>query len=189
LTRAFAAIFPSPEARDRLSELTGRLKRAATGVKWVERENVHLTLRFFGTLTDGQLAKAASCMNEVARLESQFSVWLTTLGAFPSVARARVIWVGSEEGNEPLVRIAASLDQRFVEAGLGGADKPFSPHLTIGRVKVPRRNPELEQAIRSLTFERVEFRINGLILTKSELRPQGPIYSPVSVAKLGTAGQ
>jgi len=76
-----------------------------------------------------------------------------------------------------------------VEAGLGGGDKPFSPHLTIGRVKVPRRNPELEEAIRSLTFERVEFRINGLILTKSELRPQGPIYSPVSVAKLGTAGQ
>jgi 2'-5' RNA ligase len=94
-----------------------------------------------------------------------------------------------QEGGERLTRLADALERRFVEAGLGSTDKPFSPHLTIGRVKVPERNPRLEEAIRTLTFEGAEFMINGLTLTKSELRPGGPVYSPVVVAKLGVAEQ
>lgn len=189
MTRSFAAIFPPLEVRERIWKLSEEFMKAATGVKWVEKDNVHLTLRFFGNLTDSQLEAAAACMQETARQENPFSARLATLGAFPSSSRPRVIWVGIEEGREPLVRVADALERRFVDAGLGRADKPFSPHLTIGRVKVPQKNPRLEEAIRTLTFEGAEFMINALTLTKSELRPGGPIYSPVVVAKLGVAEQ
>ena len=189
MTRSFAAVFPPPEVRQRVRELSGELQKSAGGVKWVETDNLHLTLRFFGNLTDAQLESAGACMTETARGEAPFAVRLATLGAFPSLSRVRVIWVGIEEGAEQLTRVANSLERRFVEAGLGRTDKPFSPHLTIGRVKVPQGNPRLEEAIRALTFEGAEFMIDGLTLTKSELRPGGPIYSPVVVAKLGVAEQ
>jgi 2'-5' RNA ligase len=189
LTRTFAAIFPPPEVRERISELSAELKKVAGDVKWVETQNVHLTLRFFGSLTDAQLECAAESMRETAREANAFKVRLAAVGAFPSISRPRVIWVGIEEGRELTMRVAEALERRFVEAGLGGADRPCSPHLTIGRVKVPRRNPRLEEAIRTLTFEGAEFMINALTLTKSELRRGGPIYSPVVVAKLGVAEQ
>ncbi len=189
MTRSFAAIFPPPEVRRRVCELSDEIKKAAPGVKWVERDNIHLTLRFFGNLTDEQLQSAGACMLEAARQEGPFTVRLAALGAFPTLSRARVIWVGIEEGKEPLVRLADALELRFVEAGLGRTDKPFSPHLTIGRIKIPQRNPKLEEAIRTLTFEGAEFMISGLTLTKSVLRPGGPTYSPVVVAKLGVAEQ
>ena len=189
MTRSFAAIFPPPEVRQRIWDLSEGLKKAAGGVKWVERDNIHMTLRFFGDLTDSQLESVGACMRETARGDSPFAVRLAGLGAFPSLSRARVIWVGMQEGRERLTRLADELERRFVEAGLGNTDKPFSPHLTIGRVKVPERNPRLEEAIRTLTFEGAEFMINGLTLTKSELRPGGPVYSPVVVAKLGVAEQ
>lgn len=189
MTRAFAAIFPPQEVRNSIWELAQELKASGAGVKWVEKENLHLTLRFFGNLTDMELDKAGSAMKALAGVKRPFTVRLATLGAFPSLSRPRVIWVGVEEGREPLVDVATSLEQQFVEAGLGSTDKPFSPHLTIGRVKIPHKNPRLEEAIRSLTFGGLEFMISGLTLTKSELRPQGPIYSPVLVAELGVAGQ
>lgn len=189
MTRSFAAVFPPPEVRQRIWGLSERLKKAAGGVKWVERENIHMTLRFFGNLTDAQLEAAGSCMREAAAGENPFSARLATLGAFPSASRVRVIWVGIEQGRDQLSRLADDLERRFVLAGLGRTDKPFSPHLTIGRVRAPEKNPRLEEAIRTLTFEGAEFMIDGLTLTKSELRPGGPVYSPVMVARLGVAGQ
>lgn len=189
MTRTFAAVFPPPEVRRRVWDLAEELKKAASAVKWVERDNIHMTLRFFGNLTDEQLDSAGRCMKETARGDSPFAVRLAGLGAFPSLSRARVIWVGMQEGRERLTHLADELERRFVEAGLGNTDKPFSPHLTMGRVKVPQKNPRLEEAIRTLTFEGAEFMIDGLTLTKSELRPGGPIYSPVVVAKLGVAEQ
>ena len=185
MTRTFAAIFPPTEIANGLSELVEKLKKLCSGVKWVEKENMHLTLRFFGGLTDEQIGAAKQCMSEFAQLQHAFKACLGVVGAFPSPSRARVIWVGVEEGKEQLVHIATALDERFVKAGLGQADKPFSPHLTIGRVRIPRKNPELEEAIRALTFSRGEFMINSLTLTKSELTPRGPVYSPLTVAKLG----
>ena len=185
MTRTFAAIFPSVEVRDALSELVGKLQKLCTGVKWVEKENMHLTLRFFGALTDEQVEAATQCMKDLSLLKTAFKARLGTVGAFPSPSRARVIWVGVDEGKERLVDIATTLEEAFVKAGLGQADKPFSPHLTVGRVRVPQRNPELEEAIRTLTFSQGEFIINALTLTKSELTPRGPIYSPLTVAELG----
>jgi 2'-5' RNA ligase len=185
LTRTFAAIFPPPEVSSGLSELVEKLRRLCSGVKWVEKENMHLTLRFFGGLTDEQIEAASQCMRELAQLRDPFKARLGTVGAFPSPSRARVIWVGADEGKEKLVDVATALEERFVKTGLGQADKPFSPHLTIGRVRIPRKNPELEEAIRALTFEKGEFMIEALTLTKSELTPRGPIYSPLTVAKLG----
>jgi 2'-5' RNA ligase len=187
VTRAFAAIFPPTQITEGLSELIQRFGKLCGGVKWVKTDNLHLTLRFFGNLSDEQIEAARRCMKELSQLEASFSVRMGTVGCFPSASRARVIWVGVDDGREELVRMAGKLDERFAEAGLGRADKPFSPHLTIGRVRAPRRNPQLEEAISSLTFGGPEFIIDELTLTGSELTPKGPIYSPLSVARLGVA--
>lgn len=170
-----------------LSDLVVKLRKLCSGVKWVSTDNMHLTLRFFGNLSDGEIETARLCMNELSKLETSFQVRMGTVGCFPSASRARVIWVGVDDGCERLVRLATELDERFAGAGLGRTDKPFSPHLTIGRVRAPRRNPQLEEAIRSLTLQGAEFMIDELTLTKSELTPKGPIYSPLSVARLGVA--
>jgi len=184
LIRTFAAVFPPAEVKEALLEVVEKLRKHCPDVKWVEKENMHLTLRFFGPLSEEQVEVASKCMTELSSRKAPFKARMGIVGAFPAPTRPRVLWVGVDVGKEELVGIATELENAFVKAGLGEADRPFSPHLTVGRVRVPRKNLELEEAIRRLTFPKLEFTIDSLILTKSALTPRGPIYSPLTVAKL-----
>ena len=135
--RLFLAVFPPPGVQRAAYAAIEALRRPGDGVSWVKPENLHYTMRFLGEVGEDGARRAADAATESAAKSRRFDAALGPLGAFPSARRARVIWVGMSEGAEALVALARDLDRALEKRGFGGADKPFSAHLTLGRVRDP----------------------------------------------------
>jgi 2'-5' RNA ligase len=150
-------------------------------VKWVEPANLHLTLYFFGSLVEEELARARAVVQELAgRWEPIPAAW-GELGVFPSRGRIQVIWLGFRQGGEAMRRLAGEVHARLRRAGFPPPDKPFRPHLTLGRVRRGQRVrwEELEGGGRGLTLEGPQPIMRSMVLYQSVLRPQGPLYKPL----------
>jgi RNA 2',3'-cyclic 3'-phosphodiesterase len=191
MARMFAAVRLPESSLRSLAEAQYALERRIIDVKWVEEENLHFTLRFFGELTPDELARAIEAATTVTEMTPAFTIEITGLGAFPEHGRPRVLWAGVEAGREPLVRLAQALDRAFAAAGLGAADRPFAPHLTLGRVRDPNprrgrgpRPPQVppqaaaavREAIAQTPCERVTVSVAAVALVESRLSSRGPTY-------------
>jgi 2'-5' RNA ligase len=157
-----------------------------SGVRWVPAGNLHLTLKFLGELDAGRLPALEGALTEALLGHAPFSLALRGAGAFPSPERARVIWVGAGTGAAEVSAIAASVEAALTPLGFSPEERPFSPHLTVGRVKTPPRDRgalrELLDAVRDREWG--EWVVSGAHLVRSELFPAGPIYSILHTAIL-----
>lgn len=129
--RVFAAVVPPPEV---VAALDDRLENLSIPGRPVPPPNWHLTLRFIGKVDEVRYQRWLGAIDSAA-LPSPFRVTLGGLGAFPRPARATVLWVGVE--GDQLSDLATVVDEAAAEAGLGGEERPFRPHLTISRVRPP----------------------------------------------------
>jgi 2'-5' RNA ligase len=144
----------------------------------VEKENLHITLKFFGE-TD-KLAPIKEKLGELEEEFAPFGVSLKGIGAFPSTQRAMVLWVGIEEGQSKLKELYSSIENKITCLGFEKEDRGFSPHITFGRVKKGKYSlPE------NLDFSFGSFPVNEITLFKSTLTPKGPIYEIISEVPLG----
>ena len=176
--RSFIAVEISDGVRDGLKALQQDLKEAGARVGWVAPENIHLTLVFLGDIFRSQVQPLANALDEVAAQLRAFRCEVAGTGFFGSPRSPRVIWVGvNEQGNA-----VAELQLRAVAAvrglGLKTEDRPFHPHLTLGRVRTRDRVDELTSRLasaKSTTFGSVEVR--RLLLMQSHLEHQGVRYS------------
>jgi RNA 2',3'-cyclic 3'-phosphodiesterase len=183
--RSFVAIVLSDEVRAAVAAEIARLRPLAPRVGWVAAPNLHLTLKFLGELPSDALEQVKDGLTEAVAGVAPFSLHFHGLGAFPGMARPRVLWVGVAEGGQ-----AAQALQVRVEAALGGRgfprdERPFSPHLTVGRVREPRGLAGLQQAIARdarMDFGRLEVRT--LSLMRSDLSPGGSRYTELAVFPL-----
>jgi RNA 2',3'-cyclic 3'-phosphodiesterase len=184
--RLFFAVFPPPEIQQGASRVIEAMHRYGDGVSWVKPENLHYTLRFLGEVEDEHAgrAAAAAAAAEAAAGTRAFTATLGELGAFPNAARARVIWLGMREGGDELVGIARDLERALVARGFGKADKPFSPHLTLGRVREARRDWSATLARPRLPDPSPRFLVRRICLVESWLSAQGSIYSVRAEARL-----
>jgi len=131
--RAFVAILPPPEVREALSRAARSLP--VIGVRWVRPENIHLTLKFLGEISEEQAPQIASALAQVARLRRPFRIEPEGLGAFPSPERARVLWAGVGKGSASLEELAAAVEEALFPLGFGREQRPFRAHLTLGRAR------------------------------------------------------
>ena len=169
--RLFIAVnLPSPAARS-VSELVARLRPQVTGVKWVDPGLMHFTLKFLGETEPSRLAQIQAALAQVQA--TPFEVQLEGAGAFPNPGRPRVLWVGVKDGAEPLTRLAEKIEDCLDGPG---EDRPFKPHLTIGRAKRPTRQPNLQLPQDKLA----KFRVESFELIRSQLTPAGPKYHVLS---------
>jgi 2'-5' RNA ligase len=176
--RLFFGVPVNEDVRSRVEALQARLRRCGEKVKWVEPENLHFTLRFVGEVLDRDAEVVARAGEGLAEGSMPVGVRLQGVGAFPSPRRARVVWVKLTQGGDSLARISRGLDARL-EAALALPPEPrgFTPHLTIGRVKVPMSGSALGQAIEELREEDLGgFTAEAFMLYHSTLTPQGPVY-------------
>lgn len=164
--------------RKRVAELQGGLKTTRTQVKWVEPANFHFTLRFLGEVPDEEVEEVAQAAEGTWGMRGPSRVALRGAGCFPNVRRPRVIWVGVSEGGERLQELHEALSERLQSAlGIEPEGRPFSPHLTIGRVKAPPADTALAQAIGQLSeAEAGAFPLDRFVLYQSVLRRSGPVY-------------
>lgn len=164
--------------RKRVAELQGGLRTTGAQVKWVEPANFHFTLRFLGEVPDEEVEGVAEAAAATWGTRAPSRVSLRGAGCFPNVRRPRVIWVGVSEGRERLQELHEALGERLKCAlSIEPEGKPFSPHLTIGRVKAPPADTALAQAIAQLSeAEAGGFQLDRFVLYESVLRRSGPVY-------------
>ena len=176
--RAFLGIPLPEEARAALEQLERTLARAEADVKWVQSSHLHVTLKFLGEISDAQRQAIEALVARVTAKEPPFALRFDAVGAFPSLEAPRVIWVGLGEGNEAVSRIAEAIEREGAAIPLRKEEHPFSPHITLGRVRSPRGRQTLVTALRDARWDPPPpWRVSSVTLYESLLRPDGPHYA------------
>ena len=177
--RIFLAVFPSPAAQEAAFRVIERLRRPDDAVSWVRRENLHYTLRFMGDLDEDGVSRVIAAARVGAAVRPGFMAGLGAVGAFPNARRARVLWLGLTEGGESLASLAGALEQALRGEGFDPAERPFSPHLTLGRVR--RREEDwsgrLAGVATALEGEQAPtFAVDRVTIVESTLSSGGSVY-------------
>jgi len=156
-------------------------------VKWVERPNLHLTLKFIGDTPAEKLHEIIEIAEQAAAECSPCRLDLRGVGCFPPRGAPRTIWTGLREDCPQLTELAYALGSRLVKAGLAEAERhPFTAHFTLGRVKERGGGRNLREAIDELCEAPVgEMTVDRFCLYSSDLTPQGPVYTKRAEFKLG----
>ncbi len=184
--RTFVAIKLTPEIISNIGRVQEELKRTDAQVKWVEPDNIHLTLKFLGHVTPEELEKVKITTKETLGPFAPFEMSVASLGAFPKIKYPRVIWMGIDKGREKLKRMASRLEERLARIGFAKEKREFSPHLTLGRVKSPKGTERLIGALSLVKASNLgNMRVTKISIMKSELKPQGPIYTSLEEIVLG----
>jgi len=182
--RAFIAIDLTPEIQHRLDELiiSFRLKLTNNPVRWVPATNIHLTLKFLGDVSLANLDLLKKMLRaEVANYKA-FEISVGGAGAFPTLHRPRVIWVGVEAPPE-LGVVQAGVEGMAARLGYTPEERPFSPHLTLGRVSRNTTASDHRAISAVLEKEKVGFLgalcVRSVELYKSDLSPSGAVYTNI----------
>jgi len=187
--RTFIAIELPSEIKDSLSRLQEELKASNADVKWVEPNNIHLTLKFLGEIDDKKIEKITKIIDDTAREKNKFQMHISSLGTFPKIDFPRVIWVGVDTGDKETKGIADELEEKIAKIGIPKEDRPFSSHITIGRTRSSLNREKLVQDLKNkaeLGGEKLEFYVTKITLFKSTLTPHGPIYEVLKETNLKT---
>lgn len=187
LVRAFAAVpVAAPAVVAALAEAQVQLRRTGAAVKWVAPGQFHFTLKFLGEIGADRVNAARGALLRATAAVEPFSLALQGLGAFPRPEVARVIWAGCGAGGPELVQVVRRVEAEMLAAGFPAERRAFSPHLTLGRVRDggdPGPLGALLQAGAEQGFGVVP--VTAVVLYRSELRPEGPVYTPLAKYPLG----
>jgi 2'-5' RNA ligase len=166
-----------------LVSFQGELAATGADLKLVERENLHFTLKFLGEISEAQAKEADRRLRALILAGGPASV--SGAGAFPSLHRPNVVWVGVSQEDEPKVRTIGEAVVKALE-GIGEREtRPFQAHLTVARVRSGRNIEQLSTAIRSSSQRSFgTFKLGSFRLKSSQLRPSGPVYSDLGVYDL-----
>jgi RNA 2',3'-cyclic 3'-phosphodiesterase len=174
--RTFIALPTSFEAQQAIAGIQAKLKATTADVKWESQDKFHITLVFLGTVDPARLellsAALASSVQQIPSLKISYEL----LGAFPSIHNPRIVWIGLRS-NQMVLDLQTIVGQTCTEFGFPKEDRPFYPHITLGRVKEIRNFVRLTDAIKTITFEPIETHCSEILLMKSDLRPSGSIYT------------
>ena len=180
--RAFLAIpLPGP-LQDSIVALQRDLRAQIPLARWTRPENLHLTLHFFGEISQEYLEKLKVSVLSVKGCQRSFSVEVTGLGAFPSRHRPRVIWLGLEP-EDRLRQLYRNCMKCLHEAGLVTEPGPYSPHLTIGRLR--QQKPDLNDLCNSIARAPIgRLPVDRLVLYESRLHSGGAEHIPLLTVNL-----
>jgi 2'-5' RNA ligase len=190
--RAFIAINLPIEIQKKLEQVSGELRSRLKGVpiRWVPIENIHLTLKFLGDVSESNQDLLKRIVHSEARGYPAFPISVGELGAFPSARQPRVIWIKVFAPPE-LAAIQHGIEAETARMGYAREDKPFSPHLTLGRISRNATNADVRRVSEVLATFKVDTLgtavIDAIYLYKSDLRPEGALYTALFSAALSSS--
>ena len=177
LIRTFIAI-PVPES---VFVLQGNLKNTIekkTGkVRWVKRDQLHLTLKFVGDTPEESIDDVRGVMQKVANQMTPFKIFIQGVGCFPKIERPRVMWVGLDGEIDTLNQLVTAVHDGLDPLGFPRAEKEFHPHITMARAKYPQKKTPDISSFLNTTYDPIPFRIEKIQFISSELFPNGPVYT------------
>jgi 2'-5' RNA ligase len=177
--RTFVAVFPPPEVREALLGAARELPVVGE-VRWVRPENVHLTLKFLGDVSEDLPGRVAEALGPLRGSHEPFEAEPSGFGAFPSARRARILWAGIGEGSEPLRAVAKGVEASLEPLGFEREDRTYTPHLTLGRA---RRRPVVLEAVETPSTV-PGFTVRNVELVQSVLGGAGVTYSTLATYPL-----
>lgn len=189
MTRTFIALEMNESLQRHLEGVIRQVAQVLPDIRWVNPQGIHLTLAFLGELDDAQLAAALQAAEVAAQQVKPFSYRLTKLDIFGTTRQPRVIWMGIEETSGTLNRLQRILYQQLREQGFELDTRPFSPHLTLARVKAPLTATEQQRLQQLLEGKQqgitsTEYTVRHIEIMKSELLRTGAKYSVLKACPL-----
>ncbi len=185
--RVFVAVKISENEREDVGRLSRKLQNTKADVAWVDPENYHLTLKFFGNVDSGRLERIKGMLSGIAAGTKSFSARLSGVGAFPNLSRPSVIWIGLEQGGEEMSALARRINEAALAEGFAKEEHGhLIAHLTLGRVRDLSLSVELIQEIRKVRFDtKKAMTVDKMILYRSTPRPTGSLYDPLAEFSFG----
>jgi len=187
--RAFIGIGLPPGIRTGIADLVSPLRTKRDPVSWVPERNLHLTLKFLGEIPPDRTGELAALITESSRDIPPFELRIGDAGGFPSVRAPRVLWIGFREPLELVRKLHQNMENALSGAGFPRDERPFHPHVTVGRVKgrvAQGWGESYASAVSGGKFD--AFRVTCCRLYESRLSPTGANYQVLREVPLGGAG-
>ncbi len=189
--RTFVAVEIDEPTRRAAAKLIAKLDVASVDAKWVQPQNLHLTLKFLGDVPLKETARICQAVQKAAEQVEPFELSIGGAGAFPTPDRPRTVWIGSRAnknaGEDPMATLHKHLETRLAKLGFRKDSRRLAAHITIGRIRRggPGR-PQLARLIEeNAQCEIGKTTVREAVVFTSELSREGPTYHPLGRAKLG----
>lgn len=178
--RTFICLQLPEFTRDRLASTQQRLRESGAQVSWVKPHNIHLTLKFLGSVPAERLREVVRAVQRAAVPAQPIPLELTVLGCFPNERAPRVVWAGLKQVPEELRILQQRVERELVAIGFAAESRPFAPHFTMGRVRSGRNVRKLVAAMQAERLEPLRFEAAEVVVMASRLHASGALYTPVS---------
>lgn len=195
MIRAFIAVELDAALRSGIGRTQDALKRAlaktspAVRLQWVRSESIHLTLKFLGSIEEQRVSEIQDALRSALQDRPAFAVVIGGIGVFPDLRAPRVLWVdisgpehasGEQQAEHAISQLAGTVDRTLATIGFPPEDRPFSPHLTLARIKessreVGRALAESGVMTQGVTLGRLP--VERIALVRSDLKPSGAVYT------------
>lgn len=191
LLRAFVAVEIHPEIHSAIDIELAPLREMLNSslVRWVPTAKIHLTLKFLGDISQKNLEMLTQLLNPEVSKHEPFEIKVNGLGSFPNARQPRVIWIGIQ-GPVRLLALQRGIEAAATTLGYPGDKRPFSPHLTIGRVKQNVNSAQVQKIREALDQTTLGVLgtayVTEVHLFKSDLKPSGSVYTKLFSVPLAT---
>lgn len=184
--RTFIAINASQRVTNNVARVVGRLAACKAQYRWVEPENLHLTLNFVGDVVDVEVPELCKLVKNAIEGHESFDLSLKGVSGFPNPREPRVLWIGVDEGKQAVTSIYQTLAEVLHHWGVNKDRNEFVPHVTLGRLsRGGRWNEDLVNLVHKLRNHDGGFcHVNEVIVYSSFLDRSGPTYTPMARIKL-----
>lgn len=183
--RCFIAIAIPETVRKEIREFTEPLRAARSDVRWVSADNLHITLKFLGATDETKIGPMTEAIRKQLCYYHTFYIRIAGTGCFPSERRPKVIWVGLSD-HDSLSQLRRDIDELMTTFGYAPEGRPFSPHVTIGRVKPPGKIGTVVEGLSAGGQKNFgTFGVSGIRIMKSDLTPSGAVYTILSEIPFG----
>ncbi|AGB41545.1 2'-5' RNA ligase [Halobacteroides halobius DSM 5150] len=181
--RCFIGIQLSEITKEKIDKVKNILRDCSLQVKWVEKYNFHITIKFLGELTKPEIEEVGQVLEKIAQNNKKpFTINIEGLGAFPNLNYPRTMWVGIEKGSQKLGQINQEIENELISLGFKKKHHEYTPHITLGRVNPKENNLQLlSKKLKEFPFKiEIPEVVDKITLIKSTLTPKGPIYQSLS---------
>jgi len=182
LWRVFCAVDLSAAIGDRLMQHITRLREAVpqSGASWSRESNIHLTLKFFGDTQQSRISGLSEATSRAVRGRAPFKIVIEQTGSFPKAGAPRILWIGVSDESGELNALKRHLEDECAREGFDKESRPFHPHLTLARLRLPRAARALAVAHKEMGFEPIEVVVSELKVIRSELNSEAAKYTVIS---------
>ncbi len=191
MIRSFVAIHLPDAAREVLGQISEQLSLEVPGgsVRWTRVSAVHLTLKFLGDVAEADLPQIKAALATVGQRHAPFTFTVAGAGCFPNLNRPRVVWVGIQEQTGSLAALQRDVEESLAPLGFKPERRAYHPHLTLGRTKDRVHSSDLRRIGEVVAAAEVgelgQVRVKSFRLMRSDLHPDGAIYTSLAAFALG----